>query len=239
MFCERMLVPVHPLSIEPRLCLRDLRSGNSEARDNAAKITRCPSSVSAETGTLMAEPANSGPFGSSVAMPVLTAARGDGASFRSKSKDELWLRSHFEFAWRREAHHYQGQCRTASHLVRSVAPRQITFRSGRAAYRAPGLRGPKCLRRSPPIAGSAIFIRPWPMLLVLPLHGRALRPTDRALDPWEMILRMPLNIARDPMRRPAVSSGPTYDRSGQPSVPLRMRGLICEANDQNMVLLTC
>ena len=77
-----------------------------------------------------------------------------------------------------------------------------------------------------------IFIRPGPMLLVLPLHGRVLRPTDRALDPWEMILRMPLNIARDPMRRPAVSNGPTYNRSGQPSVPLRVRGLIGEANDQ-------
>jgi hypothetical protein len=43
---------------------------------------------------------------------------------------------------------------------------------------------------------------------------------------------MPLNIARDPMRQPAVSSGPTYDRSGQPSVPLRVRGLIGEVNDQ-------
>jgi hypothetical protein len=31
------------------------------------------------------------------------------------------------------------------------------------------------------------FIRSGPMLLAFPLHGRALRPTDRALDPWEVI----------------------------------------------------
>src|SRR3954447_26711918 len=35
-----------------------------------------------------------------------------------------------------------------------------------------------------------IFSRAGPMLLVHPLHGRALRPTDRALDPWKLVRRM-------------------------------------------------
>jgi hypothetical protein len=69
------------------------------------------------------------------------------------------------------------------------------------------------------------------MLLVLPPHGRALRPTERNLDPWAT-RRMPPDTARDPMPRPAVSGGPTDDRPGQPSVPLRMRKLTGEADDQ-------
>jgi len=70
------------------------------------------------------------------------------------------------------------------------------------------------------------------MLLVLPLHGRALRPIGRALDPWKLVRRMLPNTARDLMLRPAGSSGPTCDRPGQPSGPLRMRGLTGGANDQ-------
>src|SRR4051812_12010062 len=84
----------------------------------------------------------------------------------------------------------------------------------------------------PPIAGSGNVSRAAPMLLVLPLHGRALRPIGRALDPWNPVRRMLPNTARDPMRRPAASSGPTYDQPGQPSGPLRVRGLTGEANDQ-------
>src|SRR4249919_1477232 len=83
-----------------------------------------------------------------------------------------------------------------------------------------------------PIAGSQNVSRAGPMLLVLPLHGRALRPIGRALDPWKLVRRMLPDTARDPMRRPAASSGPTYDRPGQPSGPLRVRGLTGEANDQ-------
>jgi hypothetical protein len=54
------------LPVEPSLCLKrsPFPGRDCDARANSAKTGRCPSLVSAETGTRTAEPANSGPFGS-------------------------------------------------------------------------------------------------------------------------------------------------------------------------------
>jgi hypothetical protein len=110
-------------------------------------------------------------------------------------------------------------------------PRRDQDAKPAAAFREDGIAPPRDDVEAP-IAGSENVSRAGPMLLVLPLHGRALRPIGRALDPWKLVRRMLPNTARDPMRRPAASSGPTYDRPGQPSGPLRVRGLTGEANDQ-------
>src|ERR1700704_4348506 len=53
-------------------------NGDSEPRDNSAETARCPSSVSVETGTRTAEPANSGPFGSSQEISASTRGPGGG-----------------------------------------------------------------------------------------------------------------------------------------------------------------
>ena len=103
-------------------------------------------------------------------------------------------------------------------------PRQESNRRASGGFLQARVEAPNC--------GSDNLSRAGPMLLAIPLHGRALRPTDRPLAAWKVSRRTPPDTARGPMRRPAVSSGPTCDQPGRPSVPLRARRLIGETNDQ-------
>ena len=57
-----------------------------EARDNSAKTARCPSLVSAETRTRAAEPANSGPFGSSEEISANARLRGGPGRIRTSNQ---------------------------------------------------------------------------------------------------------------------------------------------------------